>query len=273
MFGDDALVTLANRVQAALQPIAADEYALNLQTSTGLSVRAGATREFAAASLIKLGVAAYIEELVERNPQFMQTQLTVPDNPVAGAGVTYHLSVHKWAVADLLDLMLTVSDNTATNMLLKACGGLEPVSEWLTRNYPGATLRRRLMQPTDNLRPNTITADTARALLHHFFDADTQYTRFIRTCLANQNNRGKMVALADEDDDCLQTFNKTGELATSEHDAARFATQSEWTECVMLTHFAPGRRQVALIALQNVGGAIVDYLERDFARPINESHS
>lgn len=245
--------TWQDELATILAPLNTQAYALYLQTSAGDVVAYQSDQAFPAASLIKLGVAAYIETMVQVDPTFMTQDLLLPENPVAGAGVTYHLSRRTWSVRDLIDVMLTVSDNAATNRLIDACGGIQPIQTWLQQYYPGVVMRRHLMCPADNPVPNTMTASGAWALLHHFFAETNAYTRFIRQCLANQNNRSKLVALVDEDNSAITTFNKTGELNDCENDAARFQSETAWVDCVMLTQFGATQRQLAFQVLQRVG--------------------
>ncbi|WP_155287259.1 serine hydrolase [Lacticaseibacillus zhaodongensis] len=234
-------------------------YALYVHSSTGYTYGQAEHTPMPAASLIKLAIAAYIETQVQLDESLLQRQLTVPADPVAGAGVTYHLSQRTWAVQDLVDLMLSVSDNNASNMLL-AEFGLQNVAAWAAIHYPDAILHRRLMHPEDGPKQNIITAAGAEALLAHFFSADTPYQRLVRRALAAQTNRGKLLALADEDDPTLRTYAKSGELSDCEHDCARFERGDEWIDCALLLHFSDNKQQV-LTLQQSVGAAILVSLD------------
>jgi beta-lactamase class A len=76
---------------------------------------------FPAASLIKLGIAAFVKEKAADDPSQLERQVTLPES-VGGAGILRFMSPQAWRVRDLLTLMLTVSDNLATNALLTTYG-------------------------------------------------------------------------------------------------------------------------------------------------------
>lgn len=230
-------------------------YAVAMRSSSDFEYAHAEHTEMPAASLIKLGIAAYVETQVQRDGALLERQLPVPPDPVAGAGVTYHLHQRTWTVRDLVDLMLSVSDNNASNMLL-AEFGLKNVAEWIAIHYPEVILHRRLMHPEDGPQQNTITASGAANLLEHFFTADTPYQHLVRTALAAQANRGKLLALAAEDDETLRTYAKSGELSNCEHDCARFERGNDWIDCALLVRYTDDK-QAVLNLEQNVGAAIV----------------
>ena len=73
-----------------------------------------AGEEFKSASLIKLAVACYYQA----HPQDLSQIVHVPEDKIVEGGMLCHLAQRDWQLRDILDLMLSDSDNTATNFLI-----------------------------------------------------------------------------------------------------------------------------------------------------------
>jgi beta-lactamase class A len=106
-------------------------------------------RPFAAASLIKLFVHAAFEAAVEQTHVDPDERARVPaDAHVGGTGVLRALAPGldpTWR--DLVTLMITVSDNTATNLVLDRLE-MGRVQAWITRaGLHDTRLERRMMDP------------------------------------------------------------------------------------------------------------------------------
>ena len=108
---------------------------------------------FKSASLIKLGIALYIEE---EKPDTIDNTLNLSsDDIVGGAGIINRLSIKSWQISDLLDLMLSVSDNTATNALLNYYN-INTINDYLQQNFQNISLGRFLMKKST--KENTCTS-------------------------------------------------------------------------------------------------------------------
>lgn len=81
-------------------------------------------RVFKAASLIKLPILSCALEQVQQDSLSLQDRLIVSrENQVPGAGILHEMETGlSLTVQDLLTLMVVVSDNTATNVLIEALG-------------------------------------------------------------------------------------------------------------------------------------------------------
>jgi beta-lactamase class A len=90
----------------------------NLQTGEGLAIRGD--EKFPSASLIKVSVLVALLHEVERGTIRLDDPLTmIARDRVGGSGVLQHLhSGLQLTVEDAARLMIVVSDNTATNLLL-----------------------------------------------------------------------------------------------------------------------------------------------------------
>jgi beta-lactamase class A len=122
--------------------------ARHLESGEMLAWRAG--EQFRTASTVKVAVHV----AVMRRAQLGGLDLAAPaalrdSDRVGGSGVLAVLRPGlRCTVADLATLMIVVSDNTATNMLIDLCGGVAAVNQDLAElGFPDITLNRRLGYP------------------------------------------------------------------------------------------------------------------------------
>lgn len=221
---------------------------------------------FPAASLIKLGIAAYVKAQAQADPSQWQRKVVLPRS-VGGAGILRFMADSSWCVRDLVTLMLMVSDNLAANALLKTYG-LTTVGQWLDQQFPGARLNRALMQPhTDN--DNWISAAATWRLLRSLLTPPCRPADgdWCARALRHQQNRTKLLLAPTMKNFVGWTAGKTGELPNCEHDAACFAAEGEQLYAVVLTTF-DHQREAAVRFNQQVGALIVD----DFQQRRNRLH-
>jgi beta-lactamase class A len=106
--------------------------AIDLDSGAMLSVNGDA--RFPMASAVKVAIAATFLDGVDRGRWKLTTMYTLDEGDrVRSDGITDTLPHPGVALsgANLVELSLTVSDNTATDMLLKAVGGPAAVTRWL----------------------------------------------------------------------------------------------------------------------------------------------
>lgn len=107
-------------------------YALDLDSGATLSLNAD--DRFPMASAVKVAIAATYLDGVDKGRWSLRTMHTLDEDArVRSDGITDTLPHAGVALsgANLIELSLTVSDNTATDMLLKAVGGPAAVTRWL----------------------------------------------------------------------------------------------------------------------------------------------
>jgi beta-lactamase class A len=88
------------------------------------------------ASTFKVAVAGTILSKVDAGQLSLHQQVPVPHAMMVeseGLASTFHYGSVSVSVRDLLELMLTVSDNTAADVLTKLAGGPAPVTAWVRR--------------------------------------------------------------------------------------------------------------------------------------------
>ena len=220
----------------------------------------GSQRIFRAASVIKLGIALYLNEPIKRHPELLTQRVTLSsDELVGGAGVISHLQQKTWTIADLVDLMLSVSDNAAANYFLKRFS-LEVISDWLQSNFKEVMLGRFFMQKGKH--ENMISAPGLMAIWQKIMSLDGVYGDLVRKGLKHQANRSKLVAAVPAS---LETFNKTGELENEQHDCARLINPETGcsVDVCVLTHFDDSERVCEALQLnQEIGRLMASHLLR-----------
>jgi len=165
-----ALQTEAERLSALLSPGHVGAALIHLES--GRAVYLDADTPYPMASTVKIPVAVHILKLVDEGILSLQQQITLgPDDiyPEMGGPMDRHLSAGSAiSVRDLLHMMITVSDNNATDLLIRLGGGTQAVHQrmrtlgfdrlrvdrfiWeLLANYFGAkgNLQERTFTPTD----------------------------------------------------------------------------------------------------------------------------
>lgn len=95
-----------------------------IHLDTGETIAVNADTRFPTASLIKTGVMVEVFRLIETGRLRRDQPVPLADEiKVGGSGVLHSLrGGSSWSVADLLFLMMALSDNTATNMLISLTG-------------------------------------------------------------------------------------------------------------------------------------------------------
>lgn len=233
--------------------------AILIKENSGQTLYALNTTElFRSASLIKLAIAAYLSKNL--STEDLQRTLTIREEQVVvGSGVIYHLKQRKWQLMDLLDLMLSVSDNTATNVLLDYLG-IEKVDLWLQQNYPEITLHRPMMS-SPLKGENTLTLQSIMQLWQNLLQQSTAASTVILSALRFQDNRGKLRAWEDSSAFLGKAYSKTGELAHEEHDIVHFCLGERAIDCGVLTHFAASTERMSAIKLQQeIGRVVMEWL-------------
>lgn len=99
------------------------------------------------ASMIKVFIMAYAMEQAKNGKLDLATTLTLKDSDkVAGAGIIFGwASGTQLTIEKLITLMITESDNTATNMLIDYLG-MDNINAYIVgKGYHGTVLRRKMM--------------------------------------------------------------------------------------------------------------------------------
>lgn len=217
-----------------------------------------ATRQdvrFPAASTIKLAILA---TLLDQQPDLDQPVAMAASPKVGGAGVLQLLHSTTMPLRDVMALMISVSDNYATNLLIKLVT-MPAVNQWLTAHgFHQTQLNRLLMDGTAAAagRENQISAADAVGILRYLL----RHHPVVLPWLLNQQFRYKLPASFDETTSTIQVANKTGEGPLIDHDVARFETATGQFDVAILTKGFE-HRQDALTLLSSIGAELAAELQ------------
>jgi beta-lactamase class A len=153
------------RVQAAIQGFAGSVsmYARNLDTGVSYELRADAPVPTASTIKLPIMVELFAEAKEGKLDWNQKLELTDQDK-VSGSGVLTELSGgDALPIRDLMHLMIVVSDNTATNLILDRIGGNAVNARMTQLGLKQTAVMRKIMQPkifpsaTANPRPEGLT--------------------------------------------------------------------------------------------------------------------
>src|SRR5690625_2596729 len=168
--------------------------------------------------------------------------LAVPYDRAGGSGVLSQLtSVRELRVAEALELMVTISDNTATNMVIDRLGW-NVIANSLDEMGLARTRLRRHMMDAEAIASGVDNLTTARELALLFDRLGT--TELLPPplhsaaldILGRQQFNDRMPAYLDDDVQCLH---KPGELAGRRHDAGVLRISGRWVAFAALSHDLP----------------------------------
>ena len=182
------------------------------------------SRPMRSASLIKLFIMVALFEAVRGGSIDLSIQVAFKESDrVGGAGTLQHLSAGTaFSALEMIDLMITESDNIATNLLIDVIG-MDEVNVSAGRlGFADTHLRRKMMdfdaaaRGFENL---TSVVDAARLLsrLHRQECVGKEADETMCGILERQTDRCKIPLLLPSGTVCK---NKTGELPGVENDAA-----------------------------------------------------
>ncbi len=158
------------------------------------------------ASLIKLFIEEVALDHQTERVAFRKEQ-AVPFSLLA------HLEERTYRLSDLMTMMIALSDNTATNLVIDYLG-LPRLSEEIAKKYPGTRLRRHMMDSgaRDRGLENITTAMDVVAVLETLAGNERALVD-----LAEQHDRS--LFLREVDDEGIHFIHKTGSLEDQKADA------------------------------------------------------
>lgn len=126
-----------------------------LDVATGERVQINGDEQFPTASTIKIHLLAALEQLhFERKLDLDERVVITPDLIVPGSGVLTYLDDEvELSWRDVANLMIIVSDNTATNMVIDLLG-YDRMAEFMNKWGLERTVLRRKMQEHDAVARN-----------------------------------------------------------------------------------------------------------------------
>lgn len=201
------------------------KYGLHIEYPIGVvQISRGIDEVVKSASIIKLPIFLYGYQ--QANDLHDQIEVT-PADLVDGAGVLQTLVTEQRiiTVRDLHALMMVVSDNTATNLLIKHYG-IQRLNKYLqhigmTKSILGRNMRDQVA--IDEGRDNFICTRDVVACLRSIASSPSFHDML--RILEKQQFKDKVPAGAKNEQ--IVFFNKTGELDDVEHDAGFFVHKGQ----------------------------------------------
>ena len=122
--------------------------------NTGEEVLVDADRRFPTASVIKVAVMLEVFHQIAEGKLQRDREVELPEAAkVGGSGVLFHLRAGlRPTVMDLVDLMISVSDNTATNLLVDL---VETIASTRASRRTGSTTRFCSARPSATVAPTS----------------------------------------------------------------------------------------------------------------------
>jgi beta-lactamase class A len=222
---------------------------------------------FQSASLIKIPILLSVLLAHNKDEINIQHPVTISnENIVGGSGVLQALSNGlTLSVKDLMTLMIIVSDNTATNILIDLLG-IERINTKFQELGLKHTKLNRKMMDFAAMKQGKDNQTTPEEIIHclklvndfnELFEIDGQ--NIAKEMLNHQQIRDKLPALVDEDQ--ITVFNKTGELSNVEHDCAIFECQGRKGYIAVLTDRLNDQEN-AKQTIRKIGKHISDFFIR-----------
>lgn len=210
-------------------------------TATGETIALNAAQPIEAASVIKLYVMTEAFRQAEAGLLDLDMPITVPPEkklPSCGALTYLHDGV-TLPVRDLITLMIILSDNTATNLLIDLLGQ-ESIQQTIDAlGMPGTRLRRKLFMPELARQGiiNEVTAADCAKLLSAMLQGtlvSTEASRQMLDILRNQRLKGKMPFHLSSRG--IKTAHKTGEDDGITHDVGVIFAATPRIFCFVSQH-------------------------------------
>lgn len=144
------------RIQTKIQnfPGKVTLYAKNLETGRAVGILP--EEPVRTASTIKLAIMVEcFAEAAEGKLKWTEPLKITDDEKVSGTGVVQDLSNgDELPIRDLMDLMIVVSDNTATNLILNRIGGNAVNARMVRLGIPQTRVMRKILGDGTNLKPH-----------------------------------------------------------------------------------------------------------------------
>ena len=204
---------------AALDRLGA-RYAFFFRRENQAPLRQGNCARFRSASIIKVPILLAWLHLERKGLVSREELCDLDAEPqVQGAGFSWLLRARALPYADVLLMMIALSDNLCTNLVIRRCG-LETLQRVFaeTLRLPGARLERKLMDYAARERglDNWITPADCERLFECLDELSAQERAFAESLL--EVNQDDALFKRSIPRDTLTFFHKTGSLSGLLHD-------------------------------------------------------
>jgi beta-lactamase class A len=243
-------------------------------TYGGELLSTGSQEPYKAASIIKLPLLALLMDEADAGTLSLDELITIPagdSNIVGGSGTLrnreFPLDI---SVRELMELMVQVSDNTATNVLIDRAGGFDAVNAYMAGlGFETLWLGRKMIHPaTPPLGENWINADEVTELIsmlyrHEILSASS--SEHIIDLMKGQLVDTKFGAVIPRE----HLGNKTGELADVSHDSGIIFLDGREVSLTATTEFSSTRPRAEVdLYVQQAATIVYEFLQEPVDAPI-----
>lgn len=227
---------------------------------TDNSVLAGNSNPQESASVLKLFVMQRYYELVAAGDLSPEDTYTIEaDDLVTGAGTLDQEAVGEaYTLEEIVSLMMTISDNTATNIIVDQVGGLAEFDAWLDEaGYSETLLNHKFMseESLGDYTNNVTTVEDQMKLLADLWLQDLVTPEFDQEMLVllegSTNNK-----LAANMPASVTAYNKTGEIEETGTDNDALLFLDENGDAHILVAMVTGGDENRLAHLGQLGEAV-----------------
>lgn len=205
---------------------------------TGEEIKINENRVFPSASTIKILIMSELfNKINEGALDFYDTVEIKESMRTGGDGILKELEPgHKFTLKELATLMIIVSDNMATNILISLLSMNKINSTIQKLELSNTKLQRMMMdsQAAKEGRENFITASDLAKVLELIYNGENinkKYSDIMLDILKRQQVRGRLDLYLPED---TVIAHKTGDLDNLEHDVGIvYLTEKEYIICVL----------------------------------------
>lgn len=203
-------------------------YYYNLDDDTTASYGDAKTPQRAASDIKLYIMAAAFQKIADGDISLNDRYELTNDDKVGGTGVTQNMQAgESLTYRDLIDYMITKSDNTAANIITKEVGGMSAVNDEIEKlGLSNNTKMERMLMDQNALaegKDNKTTSYDLAMFMKKLYRHDVvsaKYDKEMLSVLSNTSNHSKIPA--EINTNVVDVYNKTGEYADYgvENDAA-----------------------------------------------------
>ena len=254
--------TLKKQIQALLSQHTCRAGIVIIEQSSQKRLEINPEMGFPAASMIKVPIMIEIMRQAAKGKVSLDEILEVSDQVKVDGGILQELrSGLPMTLRELVTLMIVLSDNTATNILIDRFG-MDAVNTAM-RNFglPATVLQRKMMDfaaakaGRENLTTPQDMAFLFAGLLNHSLGLPAKYSDFMLAVLKRQQIRDKLPFYLPED---VVLANKTGTLPGAEHDGGiLYVPRSPYIISIFTDGLAANYEGLQLVA--KLGKLIYDF--------------
>ena len=212
-------------------------YDLDLKKSFSIN----GDKKVLSASLIKILIMATLMKNIKENTLSLEDKISITENmKTNGDGILKELSAeHKFSIKELITLMIILSDNQATNILIDIVGmeNINILAQELELKQ--TVLERKMMDNVvcENGKDNYCCADDIALLLKMIFEknlVDEKSSYLMLEILLKQQQGERLQRYLPDD---IKIAHKCGDLKNVENDAGIIWTRSKKYILVVLVSF------------------------------------